>query len=485
MPSRRWTLAAVAGGLLPTLPGCGTENTAPSASSTGRTPSTTNRASATTESETDRGESTVRATLERESYWLRATDFDRSFERSLEDDAVEFSTLRPASREAVAAAVENGQYETTDPSDELLDGIEDLSVVSYEGAYYSVSHTFPTHTLDLDMKTVPADPPDDRTVEWGDDAIEDDGAVEEALSTVTPRGTEFFGRPYTTTQLAATLRKFLDRYDYVRSPHGVGELVLTSTERPPPYVVSADEASDEELYGRSVLDLDSFASHERDLLRRSIDGRPRTPLSRDDRQRSIFPGDVPDQLERRLEGESRFVRVDGTVYAFDARHLHWADPPVEIGATVTADFGTADSDGDSSETDESSVRIELTATHTGSRSLTLLTDGVAPFGVLWAYGPTGRQLLHSPAYESAEHVGVEGDGTVAERRAETVFRTDETVSATYRLGGSGERIEPGEYEVPGLVWAKWPTESGQEEHDWRSEIYPYTLSLTVPEPGDA
>lgn len=457
MPSRRQFLAAATGGVMTGIAGCGT---ATDRSTTGSTPTTGADATQTTA-----GDPAVQARLEREAYWLRGVDLPASIAGLPEEDIVALPDLDQPTRDAVATAITDGRFATSDPSTALLDGIDDVTFVEYRGTYYDISHTFPTFTLRFD-EVAPASAPDDRTVELDSEVVESDEMIEEAIYTVAPFGTHNPIRPYTTTRLSDPLREFLARYDYVRSGDMVGELVLSTTERTPPHTVTATEATDEQLYGRPVLEYDSFTPKSRDLIRRTLDDERKTPLSHQDTHHSIFPSDIPDRLDRRLDHESYFVRVDGTIFGFSARHLHWEDLPVEIAATAIDDS-----------VEDSPARIELRAKNTGTRSVELAMPGIAPFGVLVAYGPGGEHYLWTPEYDRSDVVRKYGD-PVPETRDEFTLGEGNRVATTYQFGRDG-RVEPGEYQVPGFVWARWPTAPGQERHDWRSEIFPYTLTLAV------
>lgn len=459
MPSRRDLLAGAGSTLLPLVAGCQTEGDLPPAA--GSTSTTT------VETATPAASGTVE--LERESYWLDGRKLPSSVVGYPEDEITPLSDLDSPTSGAVKTAITDGRYATDDPSDALLDGIDSVSLVRYEGTVYDVSHTFPTYTLSLDTDVQPASAPEDRTVKLRSEAVRSNETLEDVVYTVTPHGTEHDGSQYTTTRLPDAVREFLGRYDYVQSGHGVGELVLSHTERTPPHTITATEASEERLYGRDVLELDSFLSTGRRLVTRTLEDDRRTPLGHDDRSHSIFPDDIPDPMDRRLDEESSFVRVDGTIYGFSARHLHWDDHPFDVSARLVEG-------GDESET---AVRVELAAKNTASRTAELVMPGVAPFGVLWAYGPGGERVLWRQEYRQRDEIVVEDGRVVPEYHDERSVAPGDRVGATYRLGRDRESVESGEYVVPGFVWPKWPTEDGLEKFDWRSEIYPYTLTISV------
>jgi hypothetical protein len=86
-------------------------------------------------------------------------------------------------------------------------------------------------------------------------------------------------------------------------------------------------------------------------------------------------------------------------------------------------------------------------------------------------------------YEQTENVVIENGSVVPESHMEMDLQPGQTQSATYRLGhdnlGSDEPLQSGTYEVLGTIWAKWPTYEGAKEYDWRSQLFPYTLTIEV------
>lgn len=276
------------------------------------------------------------------------------------------------------------------------------------------------------------------------------------------------GQPYVTTRLTDTLRNFLDKYDYLHYPSGVGELVLTKTDRAPPHTVTATEASDQRLYGRELHELDSFTETSRQLVRETLDNQQKTPLWREPGTYRAFPEDIPQRL---LEAGQLTVTVDGSLYTVRADHVHWGDLPFELSASVVDDSIRSDA----------SARIELRATNRLPEAAKLTMPGIAPFGVLRAYGPGGEQLLWTPGYEQSDDVVLENGILRPQKPVDVLVNPEERVQTVYEFGWVADRIERGRYVVPGIVWAQWPTEPGQNqpERDWRSDLFPYTLRLDV------
>lgn len=463
MPSRRQFLVCSGSISLSAFTGCQT------ATDAGESDASSATSSPGTDSASTAGSGSAPGLrFERESYWLHGTKLPPGIVGFPDDEVDTLSDLDGPTKAAVKTALTDGRYATTQPPEALLGSVDDVTFVEYQGTYYSISHTFPTYTIRLDTSVPEATAPSERIAELDSDTVEANEAVQDAIYTVTPHGMHHAGEPYTTTQLPAALRTFLDEYDYVKSSAAFGELVLTQTERPSPYSVTATEATDEQLYGRPVLEFESFSATAQQLIERTLADERTTPLNHDEAAHSIFPDDIPDRFDRRLDRESYFVRVDGTIYGFDARHLHWEDHPFEISTAVTDDTD-----------DESLAHITLAARNTGSRAAQFEMPGITPFGILWAYGPSGEHVLWNPEYRATEDVSVEDGAVAPESHVTTEIGPGQTTETTYHFGRETTHVESGEYTIPGFIWVKWPTEPDQEKYDWRPEIYPYTLTYTV------
>lgn len=460
MPSRRQVLATLQCGLSAVVVGC----QSPAGSTTTDTVADTPREDEPTATSSDRP--AVEVHPERASHWLRAVEAGSRAELRTRD-VVAFSNLDAPTRDAVETTIADGTYETSDPSTALLDGIDDVSIVEHEGTYYEVEHTFPTYTLRVGREIDPQIAPADRTVDVESEAVEANETVERILSHVTPTGTNYAGRPYTTTRMPPALSDFLDRYDYVTHDWGTSELVLTTTERSLPYTVTATEATDERVYGHEILEPDSLDPPGPTILEKTLERRRRTPLSPDERTFSYYPEDVPAGLENRIDDARPLVLHEGVFYRFSVSHHHWEESPVEVSATVRV-----------VSSDNEDARIELRAENVHSKPVTLTMPGIAPFGALHAYGPDGEHLLWTGKYESSDRVRVTDGSIVAESDATVELGPTEQVVTTYELGGDDLGLESGAYEVQGFVRAEWRERIDGTAYD-RSGAYPYALTVVV------
>lgn len=422
-------------------------------------------------------DSRPRVDVSRESYLAKAWPITSDRFHVADGDAVQLSRLSKPARDAVQTAIEDGRYSTQNASADLLDGIEDVDFVVHDGTIYDVTHTFPTVTLRLDMDIADDAAPEDATVSLDSDFVRSNDTVSDVIYTIAPYGTHGVAESYTTARVDPAVQDFLDRFDYVRSPHGVGEIVVSRTNRTPPHTIRAEPATDEERYGRRVRDVTDYGPPTRTLVERVLASDRKTPGNHQERIHTVYPDDVPRRFSRDLDHGSHYVRVDDTVYGFDTRHVHWPDLPVRFHATVPDDETTADATSDT-------VAVQLSVDNPSDVRVVLQMAGVAPFGVLWAYGPGSEHVLWNDAYEQTDAVVIEDGTVVPESHDERELPPGQAESATYRLGhdtlGDKGSLQSGTYDVLGTIWAKWPTYERAERYDWRSQLFPYTLTIEVP-----
>ncbi|UPV76764.1 hypothetical protein M0R89_21465 (plasmid) [Halorussus limi] len=432
-----------------------------------RTTSRTTTSGTTTESPT-------LVDIKRESYLAKAWTLSEGTFRFPETDAVPLSDLDKSVRDAVRTAIESSPYETRDATQAFLDSIDGVNLVAYNGTVWDIEHTFPTVTVRLDTDISKSEPVKNRTVASNSEDVQSNDAIQEVVSTIASLGVETQRRPYETTRLEPSVRDFLDRYDYIETPQGVGEIVISRTKRAPPHTVRAQEVTDEELYGRRVWEATEYGPPTRDFIDRVLTSDRKTPGNYQDRIHTTYPDEVPRQFAKDLNHDSNYVRVDDAVYVFETRHVHWDELPLAFHATVSEE--NAETAG--------SVDIRLSVQNTADHSVQLQMAGIAPFGVLWAYGLGGEHVLWNDAYEQTENVVIEGQSVTPESHAEMDLLPGRTESATYRLGhdqlGGDESLQTGTYEALGTIWAKWPTYEGAKEYDWWNQLFPYTLTITVP-----
>lgn len=415
-----------------------------------------------------------RATVDitREAYLVKAWTLPENTFRYPASDAVHLSSLDQPLQDAVRTAIGSGRYTTSDPSTALLDQVDDLDLVTKDSSVYDIEHTFPTVTVSLDLDVAADEAVEDRTVAL-EDALGEHETLADFLSTVAPYGTHNPAEPYETTRLAPSIQDFLDRYDYIDTPRGIGELAVSRTNRSPPHTIRATEATDRDLYGREVKDASRYGPLTRELIDRVLASDRKTAGNYQDRIHTIYPEDVPREFARDLVHGSHYVRVGNSVYGFDTRHVHWTELPLEFSVTRT--------DGDA--TGSGPVEVQLAVTNPSDHVVQLQMAGIAPFGILWAYGPDGEHVLWNDAFQQTEAVVVKDGAIIPESHDELELPPGQSEAATYRLGHSHidetPTVQSGTYEALGTIWSKWPTYEGAERHDWRSQLFPFTLTIEV------
>lgn len=428
-------------------------------------------------SETDGGSTpadyTVDLALARNEYRLAARPEPR--EHLPLADATPLSDLEDPVRAAVEAAIETDRYETDDPSTALLRGVDALGMVADGDDYYLFAHTFTEHILNLALGVDPETVPEDAVVDREADTVRERPSVAEAVDTVTPHGTHAPSQEYRTLVLTDELSAFLDEYDYVSHAAGVGRLEYAVERQFPPYTLSADEATEEEVYGRRVVDAASFAPETRDLVRKTLDTHRRTPVRLDDQYRrvgALRPGSVPYELERGVD-RGELLRVDGSLYHFRVGHAHWDQQPMELAATLT--------DGTVASGDPAAVRLSVR--NAGDHAARVGVPGLLPFGILWAAPESGGGAsvqLWSEDYERSDLVRVE-DGVARpdSYRHERVVDAGDAVSQTYAFGRDVDALAATTYAVWGVLWVRWPSHDAEPKHDWNAGIFPYELTFDV------
>ena len=190
-----------------------------------QTPSDTTTSQTTTSETTT--ESRVSIDVTRESYLAKAWTLPQDTFRFPKSDSVPLTDLDKSVHDAVRTVIESSPYTTRAASQALLDGIDEVNLVTYGGTVWDIEHTFPTVTVRLDTDISENDPVENRTVTYGSDVVQSNDAIEDVVSTIAPLGVETEPDPYETTHLDSAVWGFLDQYDFIEVPVGVGEIVVS------------------------------------------------------------------------------------------------------------------------------------------------------------------------------------------------------------------------------------------------------------------
>lgn len=410
----------------------------------------------------------------------------RSFAQTQDQRAIDPEQITPAVeisnplRTALEAAVDGG-YETDDVSDELLSGIDRFRhngggyrfepYFSLDGTPYAFDPTVPVFVAHLEMGIENPDP--DRTV--GPDDLE--GLAEPVRDFVRTIGAFTVQVPrdeYRISVVPDTVEDFLENYDYVRDPDGVGRIVTERVDPGPPYTIEASKLTTQDLWGRPVLAATSLPTD----LRRFVEA-----VVASDRRALVYPplrseyrtDQIPDAYFDRLgpdqgPGSGPYVDLDGTFYAFRVTEIRREKIPIAISTAVV---------------DERSFEVTITPSQEGSKPaiegpVELESAGALP-SVLWIETTSNRYLLDSDAYDDISWSDPEGS-TDEQRRIDNVERTEvppgEALSATYRVP---DAVPAGTYRAWGLVRVQWTRAS--DNRRFPTLAYPYQIVVTIPETG--
>ncbi|EMA33375.1 hypothetical protein [Halobiforma nitratireducens] len=392
-----------------------------------------------------------------------------------------FADLQKPVADAVETAIADGEYETDEADDALLEGLFGLQYVERDGTVYDVEYEVPEHVVS--GADVPESEVDhDRTISGMDDTIRvlgvDNQEIVSAVNTVLEpaRGPDAeggaTGNDYRAPILDQHLDEFLEEYDYVAypsdgevgpEPEGYVELELAHEDPGPPYTVSATEVTEKQRYGRPVVDVGSYAEPAAATLRAAAERRP------------LYTDERPDGIGAALEGDA-YVRIDDDVY----------DPTLE---TVDHDAVPIDLEITAVEPDDRTFTLELSA---DDEPVALFGDAPDPFGVLDAYpvadgdadATDGRAILWTDTYEDDGHVHVgEYDGgptiSVNDIGITTHLEPGDTVTETYELRPEWG-FEGGRYRLEDALSVEWGGDLEGSDGSTDASAYPFAVSLSVP-----
>lgn len=372
-------------------------------------------------------------------------------------------------------------YETTEVSDALLAGIDDFRsygrtsidpYVRLDDAPYEFEPTVPTFTAHLVNETVedydPAAVVDEDTYEF------DAQSVDEFVQALRAKGTHVPRSEYRTCVVPDPVQTFLENYDYVQDQYGVSRILTEWEDTEPPYEITVRELTDEDLWGRPVVDGSELEPAVRQFFRTAIESDHRAPATLPTRS-LYFTDDVPPEvaeLTRRRESLP-YYRLDGTVYGIGVGSPRYDRLPLSVAVeTLTA------------QSDAQHGRFKLTVTPDAqaaqgpvdrNASFTFTGQGGLP-SVLWVTVDGEQYLLDSDAYERAQWRSPDGDSSRGPQPVNEVLELrdhGEPIAATYRIPAE---ISVGTYVSRGLFRVSWgvPNQTPDEHGS-----YPFRLRVTV------
>ena len=289
-----------------------------------------------------------------------------------------YSDLESRERRIVDAALADG-YETADPPEWLTRFAG--TVVRRDGAYYRLSHTFPTTTVEAEAVAESAVSGKIATYEEYEAAVTHDGVVMTGLLRIARKeGIDL-------TYVWPALREFLDAYDAVEYHGEVVDFSATVEDADPPYTVSAAEISTSEAVGGSVWDASNASAETRRLVRAAGNA-----------SGTYGFGDAPAGFIENLDAHE-YVYLDGTFYT---TYVEKRNP---LPVSVSAAFADA--------TKANGGKLRLTLRNDGESEVKLTSGAPKPFGVLH-FRPKGdgdeenRRPLWTDAYEQSQYVNTDG-----------------------------------------------------------------------------
>jgi len=499
MAPHRRTLLAVAGSALAGLAGCsGISGSDPSDETPDSTPDGTptetpiessgNRSERSDESPENTASGTsAEVDLSTASYLAGAAPAEESVFQRAENTPRPLSEFPEAFADAVREARDGG-FETDDPGRELLAAVDDRTiprtnhrwsepVVRLEGTAYVVEPQLPVLEVRLGGEIL--DEYDrDRTVSYEDEF--ENGEIESLIETISWNGTPNTARgSYNRSLVPDEVEAFLDSYDYVEDERGVSAIVVERHNWEPPYAIELREFTEEDRWGREVLDAGSLDDDLRTFLDAVIES------GRGISSPPFVADDVPDTYFETLEPDSEnaerpLVRVDGTVYRVNVIEGTHESMPI----TLRAEQASPTDDGLARFTLTAEVNDDKPGAEVASGEPVELYSAVGLPSALWIAHDGENHLLKSDRYEV--EVASEGDGgswsldvddpVPGEMVVSEELSVGDELTATYAVPAT---VPSGQYTLAGNVAALW-----RESPDDRNRTdgnYPFRIELTLSE----
>lgn len=347
------------------------------------------------------------------------------------------SVLRDALYEAL-----DGGYQTDAVSEELLAAIDEVrdpvhfhrpeqTYVRLDGTAYVFEANVPTLVVRLSDEKVRDYDPDD--VYGGDEELP--SAANGLYQTLRYNGPEAPRLPYWTSSVPESIEEFLEKYDYIEDSQGVSRIETERRHWNPPHTIEIWEVTQEERYGREIVDENELGTDLREFLLDVVEsGRTRSspPFVTD-----TVPGEYFETLhETGSFRDDPFVRLNETVYYIGVVEASIEDAPVEV-TTAPA-----------SPTDDGLNRFSLTveATADGSEA-EVSSDGTVELfsriglpSALWVTHDGEQLLLNSESYQYP----VETEATT---------RTSATSALVLQVARSDFQLLAAEEERDAAVWS--------------------------------
>lgn len=468
---RRRALLALSGGTLAGLAGCGqisgSDGTATSTRTQTRTGAGTETATESPpQTDSSAGDGRIEISSKMARHLIRTVDLPPARRAITDGDIAPEESIPPTLKDALLEALD-GEFETRDPAPELLAAIDAFRhvgvayrfepYVRIDGIEYAFDPTVPVFVATLHQDADDPDP--ERTAHYRADVETDE--VSAFVQTVAGLGPSSPRDEYRMSIVPDALSTFLDRYDYLETPHGVGRIATERVDPGPPCTISIAPLTDEDLWGHQIVDTAELPADLRATLLEAVTSDRRKPaLSR--RETEHRTDRLPDEFGAVFEAdEDPLVRRDETVYSVSAFEPNRARLPVELS------IETVSADGD----ERPAFAVTATAVERASLDgrVGLRSSGALP-SVLWIETGSDRYLLGSDVHDAIDWTETEAGGRSITNEESTELAVGESMAARYAVP---DAVPDGTYDVWGLLNVSW------DDPYWRGIPYPFQVVVEV------
>ena len=459
----RRTVVTVLGGSLAGIAGClsstDSSQTPEGAGGSSDGGSTTHQQSSDTQAETD---ASFGVELRQVEYVVNA--YEPSSGRGVNpDQIVPEEEVPDVLREALSDARAGG-FETDSISEELLASIDEFRTyysgvlkpyVELDDTTYEFEPTVPTFVAELEEETL-EDYDEDRSLPADERRDLESRPVEEFVGALTARGPEIPRSEYRRSAVPDPVAEFLDEYDYLEDQYGVSRITTTVRHADPPYTITLQELTAEDMWGRPVVEETELDAELVAFFERVLESAHRKPALPSPNRWQYFTDEVPGSYADIADDYERppYIRLDGTVYSFIVGQPLYERLPLSVTIEESDPAGRAFTLTVSPDPGKLDAEIEGPFTFT--------SRGALP-SVLWVIHDGQRYLLDSPAYETSRW---------RQEELESIHAGGE-LSATYTVPDS---LPDGTYVSRGLFQLSW---SIPDQTPGDHGAYPFELSITI------